>query len=390
MARATDMLRGAALGGALGGVLMYYLDPEHGRRRRAKVGDRLVHLRTELDGAVDVGGRDLRNRIRGAVAEARSRFRAEEVSDDVLEARVRSALGRVCSHPGSVTVASRSGRVELHGPILADEVDAVLDAVRSVRGVREVVNGLTVYEKVDAVPGLQGGDRPRTGGPLGLRRESWPPATRWIVGSGGALIAVAGLRRGGLVGGLLASAGTLALARSVTNMNVSRLTGLGTERRGIDVRKAINIDAPVEEVWALWDRYEEFPAFMEHVREVRKVDEEHSHWVVKGPLGADVSWDAVVTSHEPERRIAWKSVAGSTVGHAGVVRFDPTPDGGTRIDVQMTYAPPAGLLGHAVASLFGVDPKSAMDEDLVRFKSLLEDGRTTADGKTTEREEVAS
>lgn len=56
----------------------------------------------------------------------------------------------------------------------------------------------------------------------------------------------------------------------------------------------------------------------------------------------------------------------------------------------MTYAPPAGLLGHAVASLFGVDPKSAMDEDLVRFKSLLEDGRTTADGKTTEREEVAS
>jgi uncharacterized membrane protein len=47
----------------------------------------------------------------------------------------------------------------------------------------------------------------------------------------------------------------------------------------------------------------------------------------------------------------------------------------------MSYNPPAGALGHAVATLFGSDPKSAMNEDLVRLKSLLETGKTTAKGK---------
>ena len=37
--------------------------------------------------------------------------------------------------------------------------------------------------------------------------------------------------------------------------------------------------------------------------------------------------------------------------------------------------PPAGALGHTVASLFGVDPKRAMDEDMVRLKYLLEEGK---------------
>jgi hypothetical protein len=49
----------------------------------------------------------------------------------------------------------------------------------------------------------------------------------------------------------------------------------------------------------------------------------------------------------------------------------------------MTYNPPAGLLGHGVAALLGADPKRALDDDLLRFKSLLEHGRTTTDGGRT-------
>jgi uncharacterized membrane protein len=52
--------------------------------------------------------------------------------------------------------------------------------------------------------------------------------------------------------------------------------------------------------------------------------------------------------------------------------------------VQMDYVPPAGALGHAVAQLFGVDPRQAMHEDLVRLKSLLEDGRTSSSEGTAE------
>jgi len=66
--------------------------------------------------------------------------------------------------------------------------------------------------------------------------------------------------------------------------------------------------------------------------------------------------------------------------HAGVVRFQPTPDGGTRLDVKLSSNPPGGALGHLVAALFGADPKHAPGEDLVRLKSLLEHGRTSAKG----------
>jgi len=72
-------------------------------------------------------------------------------------------------------------------------------------------------------------------------------------------------------------------------------------------------------------------------------------------------------------------VPDSQVHHAGFVRFDENRDGSTRVTVQMSYAPPAGTLGHAVAQLFGVDPRQAMHEDLIRLKSLLEEGETSTD-----------
>ena len=61
----------------------------------------------------------------------------------------------------------------------------------------------------------------------------------------------------------------------------------------------------------------------------------------------------------------------------GAVHFRPARNGGTEIEVRLLYAPPGGAIGHAVAMLFGVDPKHSMDDDLVRLKSLLEEGKTT-------------
>jgi len=55
----------------------------------------------------------------------------------------------------------------------------------------------------------------------------------------------------------------------------------------------------------------------------------------------------------------------------------------------MSYNPLGGVVAHALASLFGADPKSAMDEDLLRLKSLLEDGRTRARGEGVSRSELA-
>ena len=49
------------------------------------------------------------------------------------------------------------------------------------------------------------------------------------------------------------------------------------------------------------------------------------------------------------------------------------------MDVKLSYDPSGRALSHGVASLLAARPKRAMDEDMVRLKSLLEGGKTTAD-----------
>jgi uncharacterized membrane protein len=85
-----------------------------------------------------------------------------------------------------------------------------------------------------------------------------------------------------------------------------------------------------------------------------------------------MEWDAIVTDWVPKQFIGWTSIEGSEVVTSGQVRFRGAADNQTEIDIRLEYAPPAGVLGRAVASLFGDNPKQAMDEDLARLKSLLE------------------
>ncbi|HEX7052032.1 MAG TPA: SRPBCC family protein [Longimicrobiales bacterium] len=377
------------LGGAmLGAGLMYLLDPRQGRRRRAQMRDRMVHALHEVNDAADTTARDLRNRSVGAAAEVKSRLHGERVTDEVLEARVRSAIGRAVTHPGAIEVSADDGFVTLRGPVLAREVDDLLSAAESVRGVRGLNHRLEVHETAGNVPGLQGEPTRRTGRRPELLQENWAPAPRLLAGAAGAGLLLSGLRRGGITGTVLGAAGASLLARAATNLGLRRLVGVNAGRRAVDIQKTITIDAPIEDVFAFWSRPENFPRFMAHLQEVRRTGEGTYHWVARGPLGATVEWDAVVTKSVPGEVLAWKSVPGSVVGNAGIARFERSPDGGTRVSIQMTYNPPAGAVGHVVASLLGVDPKRAMDEDLVRLKSLLEEGRTSARGESVTREEV--
>lgn len=128
---------------------------------------------------------------------------------------------------------------------------------------------------------------------------------------------------------------------------------------------------------------------MEHVKEV-KATNGHSHWTVAGPGGSAVEFNAITTKSVKNQVLAWKSQPNETIKSAGIVQFRPVNDGSTRVTVRMSYTPPAGAVGHTVASLFGVDPKQAMDEDLVRMKSLIEEGKTTAGGQRVSKAEASS
>jgi len=370
---AARLLLGAAAAGA---ISMYLLDPDHGRRRRAVMRDRLASGMSRLDEATSVASRDLRNRARGVAHEVRARFTPEDVPDEVLSERVRSRLGGAVSHPGAIEVAALSGRVTLSGAVLEREYVRLLRTVWAVRGVADVEDRLAVYESAAGISALQGAGRGRERR-FGPWQENWPPAIRVIMGAmGGALIinALAGRRSAlGFLGGL---GGVALIGRSSTNMPIDRLVGV--RRPAMDLQKCIDIAAPVELVFETFSQLERFPEFMKHVREVHVRGDGTSQWVVEGPMGATISWEAVTTRLEPNRLIAWRTLPGSAVEHAGLLRFEPT-GGGTRILVTMSYTPPAGALGHAVARLFGTDPKSELNDDLMRMKVFLETGRRAHD-----------
>src|SRR3982751_2031372 len=194
----------------LGAALMYLLDPDRGRRRRALVRDQLASVANKTPDAMATTARDLSNRARGLAAEARSMFSSEEVTDEVLIARVRSKLGRVVSDPHALEVA--------------DEVDDLLSCVRSVPGIAEVENRLEAHEQAGNVPALQGG-RPRPGDRSELMQENWSPTMRLLVGTAGSALTVYGLSRRDPLSLGLGALGVGLLARSLTNTEVKRLVG---------------------------------------------------------------------------------------------------------------------------------------------------------------------
>jgi len=141
----------------LGLGVMWLFDPDNGRRRRARVRDKLVRARhVATDRAIGIE-REAVNRGRGVVARSVAKVRAQTPSDEVLVERVRAKLGHVCTTSSAIEVVARGGGcVELRGPILERDHDRVISEIREVHGVTDVDDDLEIFERVSNVPGLQG------------------------------------------------------------------------------------------------------------------------------------------------------------------------------------------------------------------------------------------
>jgi hypothetical protein len=145
MTKAMTLISGIGLGAGL----MYVLDPDRGNRRRALIRDKAARTLNKTGGAIGVTSRDLSHRTRGLVSGLTTLFGDDQATDEVIVARVRSKMGRVVSHPGSVQVTASQGRVTLSGPILTAEASDLLKCVSSVKGVESVENRLELHETAD-------------------------------------------------------------------------------------------------------------------------------------------------------------------------------------------------------------------------------------------------
>ncbi len=125
-------------------------------------------------------------------------------------------------------------------------------------------------------------------------------------------------------------------------------------------------------IYDLWADFENFPHFMEYVKSVRKLGERRSEWVVAGPLGADVQWQAEMTRGERGKRIAWNSKDHEgTITTSGQVTFVDMPSGQTEVTVLLQYDAPGGKLGEVAAQLFS-NPEKRLETDLRNFKKFAE------------------
>jgi uncharacterized membrane protein len=136
--------------------------------------------------------------------------------------------------------------------------------------------------------------------------------------------------------------------------------------------KSVTVGRPAQEVYRYWRKLENLAHFMNHVKSVTEIDERRSTWVVKGPMGTDLEWTAQILTDREGELIAWESLPGAEVQNAGSVRFETVGDGRTEVRVSLQYQPPAGVIGATVAKLFGENPEQQLDEDLARFKKLIE------------------
>ena len=135
------------------------------------------------------------------------------------------------------------------------------------------------------------------------------------------------------------------------------------------IERSIEINVPVKTAYNQWTQFEEFPRFMEGVKEVKQIDDTHLHW--KADVGGkEKEWKAEITEQIPDKRIAWRSREGAK--NAGVVTFHRLSDSKSKVMLQLEYDP-EGVV-EKVGDAAGVVSQRVLG-DLERFKQYIESRR---------------
>jgi uncharacterized membrane protein len=210
---------------------------------------------------------------------------------------------------------------------------------------------------------------------------------RWLSGFFGGMAIVTGLQKRGASRLLITAAGADLVRRALSGHSlVYEWLGIRTAPKGqgeettsvpyelgVRVDESVTINWPRTEMYRFWRRLENVEQFMDAVDSVVQLDCCTSRWTVKGPAGRRIRWDAVIHNELENELIAWRTLPGADVDHAGTVRFQDAPNGGTEVVVELQYNPPAGTLGAAVSKLWGAEPGMLIRQGLQRLKQLLED-----------------
>ncbi len=364
-------LRSFVKGVGVGAALMYILDPDRGRRRRMLMRHKYEHTLHASREFWRKARLDLENRISGIIHELTGRLRPDHADDRVVTERVRATLGRCVSHPHAIHVESHNGQVTLSGPILAEEVPNLLQAVYRVRGVSYVDNQLEVHEEPGNVAALQGGT-PAHKRRREIMQQNWSPATRTLAQCGGSMLLMNWLIKRDVPSALLALAGAGLITRATLNRSFGQIFGTQVCPQAVTIQKTVSYRAPLETVWELISDFEQLSEMLPNISHLESIGEGRYRFRVRLPMGQQLELEDRITEWVPYERIAWESTSDYPLSYQGWVLLQRESDERTRVNIHFEYTPPGGVLGDALASLFGKDAQSIFQNAIIRSKTLLE------------------
>ncbi len=207
---------------------------------------------------------------------------------------------------------------------------------------------------------------------------------------GGGALALAGARRRGVPGALLATLGAALLHRGVTgHCHVYSAVGVDTagdaadapeampaaKGAGTRVQASVTVNRAADELYAFWRDFTNAPKFMHRILRVDVLEGgQRSKWTAEGLRGRTIEWTSELTE-DRTGRIAWKTLPGSDLPHRGFVEFTPgARPGETIVHHALDFDPPGGIVGQAIASALHELPEVMLRDDLRRFKQLMETG----------------
>jgi uncharacterized membrane protein len=162
--------------------------------------------------------------------------------------------------------------------------------------------------------------------------------------------------------------------------------GVGATTEGaVHLQRSITINRPPDEAYRFWRDLRNLPRFMSRIESVQVTGERQAHIRARTPMGA-IEWDAEIVDDRPNELIKWRTIRGAEGRAAGSVHFKPGPGGrGTEITLELQFRPPGGAMGARLAQLFHEIPEMQIENNLRRFKQLLEVGEVVVSDATVRR-----
>jgi uncharacterized membrane protein len=153
------------------------------------------------------------------------------------------------------------------------------------------------------------------------------------------------------------------------------MSNVKSRRTSASIEESVVIERPVEDVFAFYQDFRNFPDFLGDVVQVEATGDRTSRWTVKAPLGLELHWTVVVTDMRPNAFIAYQTE--STVTPARwEVSFSPGSNPGTTL-VREVMSIPGGSIAKAALAAVGKSPVKEVRANLKRLQELLETGHVT-------------